>query len=1007
MLSKMKLGMRVMAALAAVVAILIGVAVYGTRQLQMVDDSDTVLYEANTKALQIAGDLVGETNRGYTNLLQSALADPAVRKSWADRASERVRGAETALPRLEERIAQNEFKTSDGRAISLMIGLDSSKTEALTKSREEMRTVSKAGGALLAAMKSSIEKVREGKVDVVGESAVSGELSRLRTEFNASLQELSALLAKRGQVRSEVNAENANKSIRQLTYASVAGVLLAMLLGFLLYRNVRGIIKGLLDETDRLAGAAVEGKLSTRADVEAVNFEFRGVAEGLNKTLDAVIGPLNVAAKYVDDISKGNIPPKITDTYHGDFNTLKDNLNRCVDTLNSLIAEMNRMSREHDAGDIDVVIPVEKFEGAYQTMAKGVNTMVNGHIAVKKKAMACIAEFGRGNIDAALEKFPGKKVFINETIEQLRDSLKTLIAEMNNMSQQHDLGDIDVMIPADRFHGAFQTMAKGINGMVSGHIAVKKKAMACIAEFGRGNIDAPLEKFPGKKAFINDTIEQLRDNLKTLIAEMNNMSHQHDLGDIDIMIPAERFHGAFQTMAKGINGMVSGHIAVKKKAMACIGEFGRGNFDAPLEKFPGKKAFINETIEQVRAHLKALITDANMLAKAAVEGKLTTRADGSKHQGDFRKILEGVNQTLDAVLAPIDEAAQVLERLSQRDLRVRVKGNYQGDHAKIKESINATAEALHEALLQVAMAVDQVSSASGQIASSSQSVADGASQQASALEETASSLESMSAMTKRSADNAQQANGLAQTAKGAATEGAGAMEQMGQAMTKIRASAEGTSQIIKDINEIAFQTNLLALNAAVEAARAGEAGRGFAVVAEEVRSLALRSKEAAMKTEELIKESVRQAEEGEVTSKGVSTKLNEIVTGVSKVTDIVAEISASAKEQSAGIDQVNRAVTDMNKVTQQNAANSEESSSAAEELSSQSEELAAMIGGFQLARQTTTHAAAKAHKATERKAAGHGAPGQRSTGGNNGKSAMHKPEEIIPLEEEAAAFKDF
>jgi methyl-accepting chemotaxis protein len=264
----------------------------------------------------------------------------------------------------------------------------------------------------------------------------------------------------------------------------------------------------------------------------------------------------------------------------------------------------------------------------------------------------------------------------------------------------------------------------------------------------------------------------------------------------------------------------------------------------------------------------------------------------------------------------------------------------------------------------------------------------------------------MSAMTKRSADNAQQANALAQTARAAATEGVGAMEQMGQAMTKIRASAEGTSQIIKDINEIAFQTNLLALNAAVEAARAGEAGRGFAVVAEEVRSLALRSKEAAMKTEELIKESVRQAEQGEVTSKGVSTKLGEIVGGISKVTEIVAEISASAKEQSGGIDQVNRAVNDMNKVTQQNAANSEESSSAASELSSQSEELAAMIGGFQLARQATAaHAASKMHKMAERKPAGHSA--QKGAAGGNGKGSMRKPDEIIPLEEEAASFKDF
>jgi methyl-accepting chemotaxis protein len=131
--------------------------------------------------------------------------------------------------------------------------------------------------------------------------------------------------------------------------------------------------------------------------------------------------------------------------------------------------------------------------------------------------------------------------------------------------------------------------------------------------------------------------------------------------------------------------------------------------------------------------------------------------------------------------------------------------------------------------------------------------------------------------------------------------------------------------------------------------------------------------------------------------------LGEIVTGISKVTEIVAEISASAKEQSGGIDQVNRAVTEMNKVTQQNATNSEESSSAASELSSQSEELAAMIGGFQLLRQTSASSGHKVHKIEKK-------PAHKALGPSNGKSAGHghmKPEEIIPLEDEAASFKDF
>ena len=334
----------------------------------------------------------------------------------------------------------------------------------------------------------------------------------------------------------------------------------------------------------------------------------------------------------------------------------------------------------------------------------------------------------------------------------------------------------------------------------------------------------------------------------------------------------------------------------------------------------------------------------------SVEGRLATRADASKHQGDFRKVVEGVNQTLDAVLAPIDEAAGVLEKLAQRDLRARVGSSYQGDHARIKESLNATGQALHDAMAQVAEAVDQVSSASTQIAASSQAVASGASEQASSLEETSSSLESFSSITKQATDNAQQANTLAQTARTAATDGTAAVVQMQDAMVRIKASAESTSQIVRDINDIAFQTNLLALNAAVEAARAGEAGRGFAVVAEEVRSLALRAKEAALKTEGLIRQSVKLAGEGEVTSKQVAGKLSEIATGIGKVSDIVSEIAAASKEQSAGLDQVSQAVGEMDKVTQQNAASAEESSSAASELSGQAEELAAMVGAFHLAR---------------------------------------------------------
>jgi methyl-accepting chemotaxis protein len=214
-------------------------------------------------------------------------------------------------------------------------------------------------------------------------------------------------------------------------------------------------------------------------------------------------------------------------------------------------------------------------------------------------------------------------------------------------------------------------------------------------------------------------------------------------------------------------------------------------------------------------------------------------------------------------------------------------------------------------------------------------------------------------------------------------------------MGRIQQSAEGTSQIIKDVSDIAFQTNLLALNAAVEAARAGEAGRGFAVVAEEVRSLALRAKEAATKTEALIRQSVKQAGEGELAARQVAGKLGDIAKGVSRVADIVTEIAAAAKEQSGRLGDLDQAITSMDKVTQQNAASAEESSSAASELSGQSEELAAMVKTFRLKPKEAARAADRPRALAQR--APQGRPPEVESG----------PPGSFPMDDDEAIHRDF
>lgn len=351
----------------------------------------------------------------------------------------------------------------------------------------------------------------------------------------------------------------------------------------------------------------------------------------------------------------------------------------------------------------------------------------------------------------------------------------------------------------------------------------------------------------------------------------------------------------------------------------------------------------------------------------------------------------------------LNDIIGVAQAMARNDLTAKATGDYKGDYLAIAENLNKGMDAQHQAMLQVAEAVDQITAAGGQIASSSQAVAEGASEQASSLEETSSSLEEMASMTKQNADNAQQANSMANEASRNSDEGGRAMDQMKSSMGKIKASAENTAAIIKDINEIAFQTNLLALNAAVEAARAGEAGRGFAVVAEEVRNLALRAKEAATKTEALINESVGLAEEGENVSGEVNTKLQDIVSGIKKVSDIIGEITTASQEQSRGIEQVNKAVAEMDKVTQQNAANSEESSSAAEELASQAQELSAMISNFTLNRN------AAGMRVAISKSSGRQSSSVKVANRNNGSASVGmqlSPEDVIPMDGDPD-FKDF
>ncbi len=243
---------------------------------------------------------------------------------------------------------------------------------------------------------------------------------------------------------------------------------------------------------------------------------------------------------------------------------------------------------------------------------------------------------------------------------------------------------------------------------------------------------------------------------------------------------------------------------------------------------------------------------------------------------------------------------------------------------------------------------EAISLAASEISQGNNDLSQRTEEQAASLVQTSSNMQQITENVKSNADNARRASELARETSQTAVKGGKEVDDMLKRMHEISDSSQKIVDIISVIEGIAFQTNILALNAAVEAARAGEQGKGFAVVAGEVRTLAQKSANAAKEIKQLIEGTVHKITDGSRYADTASRAMEQIVTSVNKVTDIVAEISAASTEQHQGIREISVAIDQMDQVTQQNATLVEQAAVAAHSMSEQSEQLRNSVRFFQL-----------------------------------------------------------
>ena len=449
-----------------------------------------------------------------------------------------------------------------------------------------------------------------------------------------------------------------------------------------------------------------------------------------------------------------------------------------MQALTSLTDEMRHMAQEHERGDIDVTIDTAKFRGVYQKVAQGINNMVAEHISLKKKAMACVAEFGKGNFDAPLEKFPGKKAFINDTIEQVRTNLKALITDANMLVEAALAGKLATRADAQKHSGDFRKIVEGINAALDALIRPVNVAADYVDKISRGTIPPRItENYNGDCNTIKNNLNACVDALSGLV-EVNNVLQGMAVNDCTVRID-KTYPGVFGEMceaAKLAQLRVSHTVAILQNVAA--GDFAKDLKDlTAMSKRSANDQLVPAFLHMMQA-VGSLVSDAEMLSAAAVKGKLDTRADAAKHNGDFRKVVEGVNATLDAVIGPLQEVDATLARLAGGDLTAQVTTEYAGDFGKLRASVNTLATQVRSAIQQIGMnsaalvsAAEELNKVSQQMSASAEETATQANVVSAASEQVASNVqtvatgaEEMGASIKEIAKNTAEAARVATTA---------------------------------------------------------------------------------------------------------------------------------------------------------------------------------------------------------------------------------------------------
>jgi len=468
--------------------------------------------------------------------------------------------------------------------------------------------------------------------------------------------------------------------------------------------NVAAALQNMAKDTGVLVKAAVEGKLATRADATKHQGEYRKIVEGVNQTLDAVIGPLNVSAEYVDRISKGNIPPKITDSYNGDFNEIKNNLNNCIDNITALVTEAGMLAKAAVEGKLATRADATKHQGEFRKIVEGVNQTLDAVIGPLNVSAEYVDRISKGNIPPKItDSYNGDFNEIKNNLNNCIDNITALVTEAGMLGRAAVEGKLATRADATKHQGDYRKIVEGVNNTLDAVIGPLNVSAEYVDRISKGDIPPKItDSYNGDFNEIKNNLNNCIEAVRALVAETGLLIKASAEGKLATRGDATKHQGDYRKIVEGVNEMLDAILLPIGEGNRILAQVSNGKIDELIaQTYKGDHEKMKQAVNNVAVVLQSLQKELGRLTEASRDGLLSERGKPDQFQGAYAGVVKGVNEMLDAILLPIGEGNRILGLVRGGNLREKVEIVCKGDHEKMKQAINGVHDWLSDLIAYV------------------------------------------------------------------------------------------------------------------------------------------------------------------------------------------------------------------------------------------------------------------------------------------------------------------